>query len=142
MLKFRGPIIKYIRYEGEGGSLEMRMLPLKLRFFLNWNRGGDRDDFMIITGPFMKSTFAQLSPFLTPLPLVRFPQNIIEGVRFWPDPLLPLPLSHPLTDIGVKSILNNSGWGWGEIFKNICHQPTLEKNRDIRDGTNLDPWAN
>ena len=63
----------------------MRMLPLKLLFLLNWNRGGDREYFMIITGPFIKSTFAQFSPFLTPLPVDRFPKNIIEDVRFWPE---------------------------------------------------------
>ena len=51
MVKFRGSIIKYVRYEGEEGSLEIRMLPLKLLFLLNWNMGGDRDDFMLITGP-------------------------------------------------------------------------------------------
>ena len=78
----------------------MRMLPLKLLFLLNWNMGGDRDYFMIITGPFIKCTFAQFSPFLTPLPLVPIPKNIIEDVRFWPDPLLPLPITHPLTGIG------------------------------------------
>ena len=44
----------------------MRMLP-KITFLLNWNRGGDRDYFMIITGSFLKSTFARFSPFLTHL---------------------------------------------------------------------------
>ena len=72
-------------------------LPLKLLFLLNWNMGGY---FMIIMGPFIKSMFAQFSPFFTPLPLVRFPKKIIEDVRVWPDPLLPLPLTHPLTGIG------------------------------------------
>ena len=95
----------------------MRMLPLKLLFLLNWNMGGDRDYFMIITGTIIKSTFAQFSPFFIPLPLVRFPKKLIEDVRFWPDPLLPLPLTHPLTGIGEwGEILTNSGWGWGEIF--------------------------
>ena len=78
----------------------MRMLPLKLLFLLNWNRGWDRDYFMIIPGPFIKSTFAQFSVFLTPLPHVRFPKKVIEDARFWRDPLLPLPLTHPLTGIG------------------------------------------
>ena len=82
----------------------MRMLLLKLLFLLTSNRGGDRDYFMIIT----IRTFAQFSPFLTHLSLIRFPKEIMEDVRFWPDPLLPLPLTHPLTEIGE----------WGEI--NFC----------------------
>ena len=117
MLKFRGPIIKYIGYEGEEGSLEMRMLPLKLLFLLNWNSGTDRDYFMIITGPFIKSTFAQFSPFLTHPPLVRFPK---KSSRMFASGLTISFLSHSLIPLrglvsGVKSILNNSGWGWGEI---------------------------
>ena len=82
MPKFRGPTIKHIRYESEGGSFEIRMLALKLVFLLNWNRGRDRDYFMIITGPFIKSTLAQFSPSLAHLPLVRFTKKIIEDVRF------------------------------------------------------------
>ena len=69
----------------------MRILPVKLLFLLNWNR----DYFMIITGPFIKSTFAQFGPFLTSPPC-SLSEKIIEDVRFWPDPLLPLPFTHPL----------------------------------------------
>ena len=125
MVKFRGPIITYMRYEGEEGSLEMRMLPLKLLFLLNWNRGGDRDYFKIIAGPFIKSTLAQFSPFLTPLSLFAFRKN---PLRMFASGLTLSYLSHSLIPLrglvsGVESILNNSGWGWDEIFKKICCTP-------------------
>ena len=77
---------------------------------------------MIIKGAFIKSTFAQFSPFLTLLPL-RFPKKI-EDVRFWPDPLLLLPLTHPLTGLDE----------WGDInfehFRDKYHLK-LDKFRHI-----------
>ena len=127
MVKFRGLIIKYIGYEGEGGSLEMRMLPLKLLFLLNWNRGGDRDYFMIITGPFIKSTFAQFSPFWSLSPLFAFRKT---SLRMFVSGLTLSFLSHSLIPLrGLKSILNNPGWGLGEIFNKICCTPQPATNQ-------------
>ena len=128
MLKFRGLIIKYIRYEGEGGSLEIRMLPLKLIFLLNWNRGGGRDNFMIITGLFIKITVAQFSPFLTP-PHCSLSEKK-KSLRMYASGLTLSFLSHSLIPLRglvsrVKSTLNNSGWRWGDIFEKICCTPDL-----------------
>ena len=139
MLRFRGPIIKYIRYEGEEGSVEIHMLPLKLLFLPNWKRGGDRDYFMmIITGPFIKSTFAQFSPILTPLPLVRFPKE--KKLRMFASGL-PLSLSHSLIPLrglvsGVKSISIGGGVKYLKKYAAPHHQPPTNTRKYIRDGTN------
>ena len=129
MLKFRGPIIKYIRYEGEGGSLEVRMLPLKLLFLLNWNRG-DRDYLMIITGPFIRSTFAQFSPS----PPCSLSEKNHRGCSLlaWPSPSSPTH-SSPYGDwwVGWNQFWTIQGGGWVKSLKIYAapHQQPLTNTR-------------
>ena len=115
---------------------------LKITFLTKLEQGRGWDYFLIITGPFMKSTLAQFSTF-DPSP----PWGC--SLLAWPSPSSPTH-SSPYGDwwMGWDQFWTIQGGGGLKSSKKYMlhpttsHQPTLEENKDIRDGTNLDSRAN